>query len=390
MWRAHLVQTMTGVVGAELRLAAEGTWTIPLNGIESFQVTVSKTQLAELHPLKWAPWVGSVVVSWERPDGTLVPWVAGPITGPPAETRGVDGMATFECCGIGAVLERRVVAENDFSADVLRGSSMTRSGMSLGTIVQEIVEAVTKRRLGGALPIVARSPRETGSRLNTRTYEGWNLANNMAWKRITEITQVRNGPDVAFRPEWGGAGLVWGLYHGTAAQTGIEQKWVMDLDSTSSKSPVASVEPTSDATNLNNRVWWTGAGEGAGTLVTREQDVSRLSKYMPLLETVGSTSDSENMPLLIDHASAALAAGATPLKQLSMKIDGSDPRAEIGRWQVGDLARVTTGNEWLTVPAGTRFERVIAAKGSWSTAIVDVEFQPDMAYEPDEESNNGA
>ncbi len=385
-WRAFFVQTMTGKIGAELDLAAAGSWSITLNGIESFDVTVPKTQLQAVGREWWSPFAASILVSWEHPDGTLVPWVAGPIVDDPAETRGKDGVATFSCKGIGAILEKRLVVEQDFSAKTIQRSIMARKGMSLGTIVQDIVEVATTRRLGGQLPIVARSPRETGARLNQRTYEGWNVANNVAFKRIKEITEVRNGPDVMFRPEYGGAGLQWGLYHGTAAQPGIAQDWTMDLDSTSTLSPVADVAPSSDGEQLANRVWWTGAGEGAGTLVQKAEDKSALADYMPLLETVGSTSDTENYSLLTEHALARLAAGRTPLKQLSMVVDGSDPRAEIGHWHVGDLARVTTGDEWMTVPQGTRFERIIAAKGSWNTAMVTVEFQGDQAYEAEEEN----
>lgn len=386
MWRAFFVQTMTGKIGAELDLAAAGSWSIPLNGIESFDVTVPKTQLRAVGREWWRPFAASVLVSWERPDGTLVPWAAGPIIDDPAETRGRDGVATFSCRGIGAILEKRLVVEQDFSAKVIQRSIMARKGMSLGTIVQDIVEAATSRRLGGQLPIVARSPRETGARLNQRTYEGWNVANNVAFKRIKEITEVRNGPDVMFRPEYVDDGIQWGLYHGTAAQPAIAQDWTMDLDSTSTLSPVADVAPSSDGENVANRVWWTGAGEGAGTLVQKAEDKAALANYMPLLEVVGSTSDTENYALLTEHALARLAAGRAPLKQLSMTIDGADPRAEIGRWHVGDLARVTTGDEWMTVPQGTRFERVIAAKGSWNTSMVTVEFQGDEAYEAEEEN----
>lgn len=385
-WRAFFVQTMTGKIGAELDLAATGSWSIPLNGIESFDVTVPKTQLRAVGREWWSPFAASVLVSWERPDGTLVPWVAGPIVDDPAETRGKDGVATFSCKGIGAILEKRLVVEQDFSAKTIQRSIMARKDMSLGTIVQDIVEVATTRRLGGQLPIVARSPRETGARLNQRTYEGWNVANNVAFKRIKEITEVRNGPDVMFRPEYTDDGMQWGLFHGTAAQPAIAQDWTMDLDTTSSLSPVASVSPTSDGEQLANRVWWTGAGEGAGTLVQKAENKAALANYMPLLETVGSTSDTENYALLTEHALARLAAGRTPLRQLSMVVDGSDTRAEIGRWHVGDLARVTTGDEWMTVPVGTRFERIIAAKGSWNTGMVTLEFQGDQAYEAEEEN----
>ncbi|MDU2058820.1 MAG: hypothetical protein E6719_05880, partial [Dermabacter sp.] len=140
---------MTGAIGAELDLAATGSWSITLNGVEAFDVTIPKTQLREIHPSWWAPFAGSVLVSWERADGMLVPWVAGPIVNLPEETRGLDGVAKFSCRGIGAILEKRVVAEQDFSAKTIQRSIMARKGMSLGTIVQDIVEVATDRRLGG-------------------------------------------------------------------------------------------------------------------------------------------------------------------------------------------------------------------------------------------------
>ena len=64
-WVAHLVRTMDGARGARLDLAAEGSWEIPLNGIESFSVTVGKDQVRRLDPLWWSPYRTSVAVSWQ-------------------------------------------------------------------------------------------------------------------------------------------------------------------------------------------------------------------------------------------------------------------------------------------------------------------------------------
>ena len=156
----------------------------------------------------------------------------------------------------------------------------------------------------------------------------------------------------------------------------------MDLDTTSSRSPVASVDVTTDASRLASRVYWTGAGEGSATMVRVAEDRSRLHDQMPILETVGSTSDSANRDLIREHAIAALAASRDVVTQISMSVDGADQRCEIGRWRVGDAARVTLGDEWLTVPAGTSPKRIISAKGSWSSAMVDLEFQDDAIPTP--------
>ena len=376
---------MDGARGARLDLAAEGSWEIPLNGIESFSVTVGKDQVRRLDPLWWSPYRTSVAVSWQREDGSLDAWIAGPIIGPPAETRAT---VTFECRGIGAVLERRVLTAQEpiSQSTAAQVEMMTKrlryAGMSLGTIGQEVVKR-GMAKVGGTLPIAFGSPREQGLTLNERTYEGHNLANNGVWKRLTELSGVRNGPDIAFRPRWNAEGwLEWVMVHGTYAQPQIAQEWSMDLDTTSSRTPVASVDVTTDASRLASRVYWTGAGEGSTTMVRVAEDRSRLADQMPILETVGSTSDSANRDLIREHAIAALAASRDVVTQINMRVDGSDQRCEIGRWRVGDAARVTLGDEWLTVPAGTTAKRIISAKGSWSNAMVDLGFQDDAIPTP--------
>lgn len=218
-----------------------------------------------------------------------------------------------------------------------------------------------------------------------RTYRGYNVANNGVWKRLNELTGVRSGPDIAFRPAWDGTSLEWLLHHGTRAQPTIAQDWTMDLDTTSSTSPVAAVNVTTDAGAVTNRVYWTGAGEDEGTLIRVVEDRSLLVDQMPLLESVGSTSDTDNPDLLVAHARAQLDAGRAPVTQISVQIDGNDPRAQIGRWRVGDAARLTLGAEWLTVKAGTRPMRIISAKGSWTSTMVDLEFQSDAAETFEEE-----
>lgn len=387
-WVAHLVRTMDGARGAQLTLSNEGGWEIPLNGIEEFSVTVGKRQLLRLDPLWWKPWRVSVAVSWVREDGSLDAWVAGPLVNlPSGESRTT---ATLPCRGIGAALAERVLTAQEpinlsTAAQVeMMTKNLRYAGMSYGTIAQEVVKRGLAK-VGGSYPIVFGSPREQGSTLRTRTYDGFNLANNQVWKRLTELSGVRNGPDIAFRPRWRDDGsLEWVMVHGTHAQPQIAQTWAMDLDTTSARSPIASVNVTTDASRLASRVYWTGAGEGSTTMVRVAEDRSRLADQMPLLETVGSTSDSDNRVLIRDHALGELAASKTPVTQIDMRINGADPRAEIGRWRVGDAARVTMGDEWLTVPAGTTSKRIIAASGQWSNGMVDLSFQDDAVHGPDD------
>ena len=99
---------------------------------------------------------------------------------------------------------------------------------------------------------------------------------------------------------------------------------------------------------------------------------------MPLLESVGSTSDSDNASLITSKAAAAVVEGSAPLQQLTVEVDGADRRAEIGRWHVGDYANlVIADDDWLHVPGtggqGRRY-KIIAAKGGWHQKVT-LEFQ---------------
>lgn len=379
-WSAHLVQTMTGRVGEQLDLATGPSWTIPLNGIEDLTVTAPRAQLREIDPLWRRPRMASVLLCWESEALGRVPWILAPISQRPTEDRDTDS-AQFTCRGIGMLLEKRTLFARDFApgeeSDLVK-SVFSRKGMSLGTIAQDIVRASTEEKVGGYLPLRYASPREVASGLNERNYEGHNMANNGTWKLLTELTEVINGPDIAFRPEFVDDSpeyVRWAMYHGTRAQPTIAQEWMMDLDATAPEGPVVDLVPKFSDSERAQKVYWTGAGEGAGVLARTAFNINGLANHDPLVEVVGSTSDSENPELIQAHADAALANGSDTLLQLSVTIDGSDPDAEIGRWRVGDAAWVKTEG-WLDVADGRHQRRIISAKGGGGTEVT-LEFQED-------------
>lgn len=339
-----------------------------LNGTSSWDVTLAKAQWKRLSPRWWRPWATGVLITW---DG--VPVLAGPMVELPSSTRDT---VTLSCQGLEAVLARRLVLARGFGPGeekALTGSTVALSGLSLGTIMQEVVAHATNRP-GAALPIVFRVPREKG--VHQRTYEGWNLQNNNALKRLTELSEVIGGPDFAFRPEWEREGetIRWGMWHGTNGSPFMPQVRTVSLDLTAPVSVVAKYELTPDSTSVTSKHYETGAGEGPGLLVAVREDPARLWDGMPLLESVGSTSDTEVAAVLADRAETALEAGAAPLVQLTATVDGSAPRLVPGSWWVGDAMRVTLTGE-LLVPDGTREWRVIAAKGSWASQMIDIDFQ---------------
>lgn len=294
-------------------------------------------------------------------------------------------MASLTCQGLGAIFQHRVILDRDYDgADVARPSAdemskMTRSKVRLtgsyGSIVQGIVRYATVGKSGGVLPIRYASPAEAG--IQERTYPGFNLANNGAWKAIEEITGADGGPDVALRPEWvddSQSMIRWALHHGTNASPAIAQDTILDLDSTAPRGPVADIDLKTSTDRIASRVYWTGAGQDAGTLVRMSQNLSRHVDAMPLLETVGSTSDSASAALVQSQADSELAAAGKPVAEFSVKIPADDPRVEIGTWDVGDAVALTVGG-WLTVPDGTREHRIVSAQGSWASSLVTFDLQ---------------
>lgn len=368
MWQGFLFDTVTGLVGARLDLAAEGSWSMELNGVPAWTVTLAKAQWVRFDPRWWRPWATGVLMTWDD-----TPVLAGPIIELPTSTR---DMVTLSCQGVEAVLGRRLVLKQGYGPGEekqLTGSTVALTGLSLGTIMQEVV-AHAMNRGGAALPIVFKVPREKG--IHERTFEGWNLQNNGCLKRLTELSEVIGGPDFAFRPEWERPGekIRWGMWHGTNGSPFIPQKRIVSLDLTAPTGVVAEYTITPDSTEITSKHYETGAGEGPGLLVVVREDPARLWDGMPLLESVASTSDTETPKVLVDRAETAISAGGAPLIQLTVKVDGAAPRLSLGSWWVGDAMRVTLKDE-LLVPDGAREWRVIAAKGAWDSQIIDIEFQ---------------
>ena len=77
-WRAYMIRTATGEVGAQLH-PVDGSWEIPLNGIESWKVKVSVEDLEGVDRAWYTEGIGGVLITWTV-DGKEIPWIAGPVT----------------------------------------------------------------------------------------------------------------------------------------------------------------------------------------------------------------------------------------------------------------------------------------------------------------------
>lgn len=367
-WVVHLVETVSGTVGRALD-PVSGSWSIELNKTESGSVAVKKSDLAGLDLGWFTPWKTSVLFSYVTPDGDVVPWCGGPITGWPSESL---HELQLSWSGIRKIFERRHLETN-----------MKLTGLTLGEIAWRVLQAGMVKP-GGGLPIAHGVPAETGP--HERTYESWNLANNAVDKRLTELSEVINGPDMMFRPEWAASDrsrVRWQFMHGTRVDPAIPQTWVPDWDATS-QADVVDLDLISSADAIATRVWGTGAGEGAGTVITKAENLALVNEYFPFLETVISDPDQDKAAPILAKCQAELSGSRRMVDQLSLTVRADSVKNPVGSWQVGDDARVTLPDDFYTIPGGTRDMRIIKASGGL-TEEVSLELQEGQWFRPSDE-----
>lgn len=281
-WRAYMIRTTTGELGAQLH-PVDGSWEIPLNGTESWKIKVSVEDLEGVDRAWYTEGIGGVLITWTV-DGKEIPWVAGPVTQWDAET---DGFLEYSGGGI-----------REWYARLVIGTDLRVRNKSLGHIMWLIAKQA-ELKPGGGPPIYDATPDPLG-RGHERNYMAWDLANGGMDKRMSELSAVINGPDVMFRPEWANDAhtrIRWGCYHGTSQSARIQSPTVHVFDTTAAYGSLSSVEVRTSSSFLVSRVWATGAGSGAGTMIARAEDHSLVSAGFPFYETVisdtSATADTE-------------------------------------------------------------------------------------------------
>lgn len=360
-WKVYSLRTITGEVGSELD-PVSGSWSVELNKVEDFSVTVKKNDLLRRERLWWFPWSGGVLFTYTGEDGIENPIVAGPIVDYGTET---SDELSFSCGGIRKILEHRTIWQ-----------TLEYRSMTYGDIAWSLVQHGLDRP-GGGLPIVRDFPSETGR--YERTYEGWNLANNGIDKRLTELSEVINGPDIMFRPRWVDGSnhqkIEWVMVHGTALSTSIPQTSTPDFDMTSAASDVLEPSIKSSGTRIRQRVWCTGAGEGEGVARAFAQDLTTIeNEYsIPFLEDVISDADQNKEYVLRAKAEGALRAQSQIIDQLTFKSYTHSSKNQLGSFNVGDTANITMRG-WINIPDGTRSMKLLKMNGDFSD-VVTLDFQ---------------
>lgn len=362
MYKIYHLKVTTGEVGPSIS-AKSCSWSIMINKHEAFTVTIDKKDLAKVHRQWWEPWSGGVLITYIDPYGHENPIIAGPVVDHPEENA---YFKTLQGAGIRYIFTKRTI-EN----------TLASSDLSYGAIAWELTKAAMQKP-GGALPIYHATPYEKATR--QRTYEGWNLANNVVDKRLEELSNVINGPDIMFRPEWVPdfykTRIRWALHTGTHTNPNIPQAWTPDFDTTAIASDISDPKITSRGADMATRVWYTGAGEGEGIIRVNATDLGAVANGTPFLEDVFSDSDQDKVEPLQQKADGSLASKQRMLDQVTFDIQANSAKHPLGTFWVGDICTVTLKGK-LAIPSGTHNMRLISMEGNLGPTVT-LDFQEEQ------------
>ena len=346
MWRAWLADTQTGIVGAALPLQRGGSASLgPLNGnADSVSVVVAFEDMQRLPDLVDTPWASTLLLEW---DGHIV--AAAVLDSDPDQSEAF-GPVTLKGVSLMNLLSRRVVTSRHYVSGeeaALAVSEVSLSG-GYGDMIWQLL-GYAQQRPNGALPITRGTTFSDGS--HTKTYKGWNVANNDAGKLVSEITELQGGPDIRFDPEWTDSSrrrFHWVFRHGYGGTEGLGSGGVQ-LDATAAQPEILGVGTATSYTPLS-RLYGVGSGSDEGTLISIVNSAS--TPAVPWVEMVHSESDTENPTLLVEKTTAAMAGAGMRVVQVQFRTFLDDLRYHPVQWPIGSIVSVNWAEGWRKVPAG--------------------------------------
>ncbi len=330
MWRADLVRTRTGQVGARIDVESGTGPSDEINGVPSASVNLRRS-LAERIPVEWwQPWRNSIVLAHRhRTTDAWKPIMGGPIVHYP--TLGAEAIK-IDVAGIQEILRHRVRTHewSQFaSPSAWLRSSFYMEG-ALGQISWAVIEEALAKPRGG-LPIIHGTVTETvtdGTRKG-RGWGDWDLGKANVWDQVLKgLREEDGGPDMRFTPRYAAGTdrrIEWVYEHGTHHDPRIAHPYTLRLDATAARSAVSDVDVTMSGLATAHRVYGTGAGEGPGTWVRVAEDLSLTVDEMPLIEAV------------VSDTSASSAAEVQALAQ------GGVSAGELGAWEVACTIHTSPG-----------------------------------------------
>lgn len=381
MWRADLVRTRTGQIGARLDVEPAGQITDETNGIPQGAVGVRRALIDRIPAAWWEPWRNAVVLRHRY--STADPWIpilGGPIIHYPA----IDpDVAALSFAGIQEILRHRLLVHEwtDYSRieDWKSGGPWWEG--SLGQIAWNVVQ-MAQAKPRGSLPIVHGTPDEliTDATRAGRGWHNWDTANLNVWEQVLKgLADDDGGPDLRFTPRDVSdvnRRIEWVFEHGTHHDPRIAHPYTIRLDATAARSPVSDLKVTVSGLSIAHRVYGSGAGEGAGTEVRIAERIETAIDEMPFLETAFADTSRTAWQDVLALAEGALSPGGTGSWQAVCKVHTSPG---LPLWQVRPGAPVQLKVRGLEpFPNGWHRGRILKTSYSLASDIVDVEIEQEV------------
>lgn len=362
-WRLFVASTVSGTVVADVPFVGNPQWGARLNEVGSLQVDVplggTGIDKADLDG-----YVASWRWTWGLAYGSCIVQ-AGPVVGERYD--GTSQHTTIAATGLWGLFSGKRVLVNPAWSPGLHWEQATYDVIldgSLHTIAKRLIETDLSRT-GHQLPIVL--PEDIAGTAQ-RTYYGYDLA--YVGARLQELTQVDDGPEVEFRPEWTDSthsAIQWRMRIGNPrlGQLGYPHAWDYGQ-------ALTTVGVDTDGSTQTFGHWCKGDGMERTTTGSYVEDRSLVDGVggnygWPMLEDVDSDHSSARDFLTLRGWSTAYVAThhyGTRLLSATVRVDGTDGQGH----QTGSpsLDVITSGdNARLTVrghrrlPDGTYSQRIL-------------------------------
>lgn len=319
-YRLFCASTVTGDIVADIPWVGLPRWEYRLNSAGSLtaSVPVDAMDLADFDELtsswrwSWGWAVGSYILQAGPVITDRCPDVAGPVT------------AEVGCGGLWSLEMRRALinptwVEGQNVAETDRNFTLK----TLRQIAKEMVQG-DLARTGHSLPIVF--PADDPPSTHERNYPGYDLA--FVGERLSQLTQVIDGPEVEFRPRFVDntqRKIEWEMRIGSPRLGQLGYPHVWDYGQA-----LQSVDHDRDGSNVTFGHFERGGGTERGLLTAYQDDKTKvnLAGYpWPDVETAGSssTSDSDTVNLQAKaNGVIATYSQANVTWSATVRMDGTD------------------------------------------------------------------
>lgn len=367
-WRLFVAETVTGKIVRDVPFVGYPQWSYGINmsGALSVNVPIGPIDKADLRALLdyWR-------LSWGLSWGNYI-WQCGPVVTYRYSDNDGPPVLNIGCPGIwGLFSTKRVVANPAWTGVNIAAADAdtTLTNLSLHTIAKRLVQNDMTR--SGTLPIVL--PDDIAG-TQERTYPGYDLA--YVGERLSQLTQVIDGPEVEFRPEYTDStrtAVQWRMRIGNPRLGNLGLPHAYDYCAA-----LTNVDEDGDGSQMQFETWVRGNGMERSLLTGHYADPSLVASGWPKLENVdGSHTSATEQDTLDGWAQADVATYKRGMTKWAgrVRIDGTDGRGNVtgspslDTVSVGDSAYFQMRNHrWI--PDGVYGQRILSVSsgGDLTTA----------------------